>query len=282
MSVPFTPWYQNQTYERAEAPELFETTGPHGPAVVAILDKAGRTTPGWGRDEFMTNYKAGKFSYDRQMKIIEKKNHDGYAIVMRSLPLVCLDIDGKNGGLEGVRALGLLPKTLTEISKSGNGYHLFFKVQDSWDAQYGFNALPDVIGLLQGVDVRSTGCVYHYPQQRWNSLEHIADLPSYLEDIILQRSVRRSESGRVITETLKGDPADIAIMHEELREELLKPIRSGRRNTTLFALGCKMVTAQMTDWPELITARGTALRLPSEELDKIVENIRRYHTSYTQ
>ena len=280
--MSFTPWYQKQTYDRKEAPELFEAAGPCGPAIVSILDKVGRTTSGWGRDEFMTNYKAGKFSYDRQMKIIENKKYDGYAIVMRSLPLICIDIDGKNGGLEGVRALGLLPATLAEISKSGNGYHLFYQVPDSWDSQYGFNALPDVIGLQPGVDVRSTGCVYHYPQQRWNRHRPIVCLPDFLEDIILQRSIRRSESGRVITETLKGDPADIAILHDELREELLKPIRKGRRNTTLFALGCKMVTAQVPDWDASIVSRGDALGMDSEELEKIVENVRRYHTSYTQ
>ena len=62
----------------------------------------------------------------------------------------------------------MLPPTLAETSKSGDGYHLFYLVDEEWDDEKGYGLLGDRIGIEQGVDIRATGCVYHHPQQRWN------------------------------------------------------------------------------------------------------------------
>ena len=85
-----------------------------------------------GADGFMPRYLRGVFNSRRVVYGYERGKW-AYAFVMRSMRLVCVDIDGKNGGLEHAKKLGLLPPTLAETSKSGDGYHLFYLVDEEWD-----------------------------------------------------------------------------------------------------------------------------------------------------
>src|SRR5690606_23509761 len=100
--------------------------------------EGGQTQRGWGlyrrRDErdpadtgdkrepeFMPRYLRGEFLPRRALYAYEKGT-SAFAIVMRSVSLVCIDIDGKHGGLEDASELGALPLTLAETSKSGTGF----------------------------------------------------------------------------------------------------------------------------------------------------------------
>lgn len=198
-----------------------------------------------------------------------------FAFIMRSIKVVCIDIDGKNGGLEYASKLGYLPPTLAETSKSGNGYHLFYEVDDKWDDVEGFARFRDQIGIVQGVDIRATGCVYHYPQQRWN-WRNMAKLPKHLEQQLLHKIQTQQAAVVDIKKKLELDPVEVAIMQDELLDELKKPIADGKRNNTLFAIGSKMKLAQVPGWEEHVQDRAGQVGLKDDEIEKLVRNIDAY------
>ena len=107
----------------------------------------------------------------------------------------------------GLAALGILPPTLAETSKSGNGYHLFYLVsEDEWDPNAGFGMFGDRIGIEQGVDFRGTGCVYHYQSQRWND-RPLAELPDRIKDRLKAAQQRKAASAANIVKTLEDNGA---------------------------------------------------------------------------
>jgi len=203
-----------------------------------------------------------------------------FAFVMRSVRLVCIDIDGKNGGLIHAGKLGMLPLTLAETSKSGDGYHLFYATsEDEWDPVKGYATYSDRIGLEQGVDLRATGCVYHYPQQRWNGRE-IVELPDHLKKRLAAHSQAAAARTSSIVKTIETqDTEEILLMQDALTDDLKKPIPAGRRNTTLFAIGNQMKIAQVPQWEKQVYDRATDVGLDDEEATKLVTNIRRYGDS---
>ena len=276
------PWWETEIFEnQAPIPAAFIDTGPKGLALVSAYED-GRTQSGWGLEGkdgapgFMENYMKGRF--DKRPKIINyRKNGSPFAIVMRSLPVICIDIDGKNGGLEHVQRLGPLPLTLGETSKSGNGYHLYYRTDDQWDQAKGFAKFQDLIGIEQGVDIRATGCVYHYPQQRWNN-RGIEALPEFLADRLLQKKVlreKRAEAAKVLLQT--GEDWEILMEQQQLLARLAAPIPEGKRNNTLFAIGQDLKNAGVDEWPQYITDRAGQLGLPNEEIERLVRNIENYN-----
>lgn len=281
MTTAPMPWWRTDTYDVEEPlPEVFnKLEGPKGVALVAAYED-GKTSGGWGTDDggkgtFSQNYLAGKFGERRALFAFEKKQQP-FAIVMRSVRAVCVDIDGKNGGLEHAKKLGALPPTLGETSKSGDGYHLFYEVDDEWDDVEGFGILRDRIGIEQGVDIRATGCVFHYPQQRWNGRGMVM-LPDYLRELLVtkqqQQQSRREYASKVIA---SGDEDEILMLQSQLESDLAKDIPAGKRNTTLFAIGQQMREAGIDDWDEQIEKRGLAIGLDPDEVMKLVNNISRY------
>ena len=80
----------------------------------------------------------------------------------------------------------------------------------------------------------------------------------------------------VIQKTLALDPEEIAIMHDDLITELSRPIPTGKRNNTLFAIGSKMAEAKVPDWQTLVGDRAVAVGLDEDEVDKLITNIGRY------
>ena len=194
---------------------------------------------------------------------------------MRSLRLVCVDIDGKNGGLEYAGRLGALPLTLAETSKSGTGYHLFYYTEEPWVADTGFGMIPDQIAITQGVDIRGVGCVYHYPTQRWNGRD-ITALPEWLEERLREKQKRREASQAAMQKISTLDEMEKLMAHAELMDDLARPIPSGKRNSTLFAIGAKLMQAGVQDWEQAILARGDEVGLDEAETLKIVENIGTY------
>lgn len=278
------PWWRTDTYdyENPLPDTLFDKEGvwgPNGPALVQLFPD-GKTGPGWGlqgsdgRPGFMEKYRHLEFTPRRIMYGVERGSHD-FAWIMRSGNVVCFDIDGKNGGLEHASELGFLPPTLSEVSKSGNGYHLFYLTDDVWDSLTGYAAYTDHIGLVQGVDFRGTGCVFHYPAQKWNR-RGIARLPDHLDDMLTKKQLARSYTKSVIKKTLELDEMEILLMHQELMDELKKPIPAGRRNNTLFAIGTDMLAAGVPDWEQHLGDRATQLGLDSEEVGKLIANITKY------
>ena len=276
MDFSSKPWWRTDSYDReAELGRLDqeEYWGPNGAALVPLWDN-GTTWQGWGRDTFMDQYNKNAFSATRVLFGYNKKRWN-FAFVMRSARLVCIDIDGKNGGFDHASELGFLPPTAAETSKSGNGYHLFYLVDDEWDDKEGFARFKDHIGIVTGVDIRGTGCVYHYPSQRWNNRMPVM-IPIALRDRLLQKVMRQQQQAAVISKTLELEPEEVAIMHDELITELAKPIPAGKRNNTLFAIGSKLKAAQVDDWQDKVRNRADEVGLDEDEVDKLVNNIERY------
>jgi pterin-4a-carbinolamine dehydratase len=243
---------------------------------------SGLTDKGWGllppkgeRDGFMPRYNRGEFNPKRVLHGYAKGLW-AFAFIMRSMRLVAIDIDGKNGGLEHAKELGMLPLTLAETSKSGDGYHLFYLVDEQWDETTGFARLSDRIGIVQGVDIRATGCVYHHPQQRWNS-RALAPLPEHLYDQLTHRDQKIAAQTERINKVLENnDPMEVLMMQDEILSDLAKPIPAGKRNNTLFAIGSQMQEADIENWEVLLKDRASQVGLADDEADKIVANVQRY------
>jgi hypothetical protein len=278
------PWWRTDSYTITDAVpnEFNELEGPKGLALVKAWED-GRTDQGWGLigpkhepdNGFMPRYMRGEFN-ERRVLYGYNKGKWNFAFVMRSVQLVCIDIDGKNGGLEHAKRLGMLPPTLAETSKSGDGYHLFYTVDEEWDDVKGYGQLADRIGIEQGVDVRATGCVYHYPQQRWNDRGPVP-LPDHLKTLLLHREQKlTAETKRIETVLSNADPMEVLMMQDELMTELNKPIPQGKRNNTLFAIGNKMRQAEIVDWEIKLQDRATQVGLGADETTKLLENIERY------
>lgn len=281
------PWWQSDSYDvDAPVPDQIagvDYAGPKGLALVKAWP-SGLTDPGWGllppkdsTEGFLPRYMRGEFNPKRVLHGYSKGLW-AFAFIMRSMRLVCIDIDGKNGGLEHAKKLGMLPATLAETSKSGDGYHLIYSVDDQWDDVKGFGRLNDRIGLEQGVDIRATGCVYHYPQQRWNS-RSIVPLPSHLYEALTHRDQKVAAQNERIHKVLENDdPMEVLMMHDEILSDLAKPIPAGKRNNTLFAIGSQMAEAGVDDWETKLLARADEVGLSPDEGQKIVANVGRYAT----
>lgn len=279
-----TPWWRTETYDTADAvPPQFDHHwgGPRGIALVRAWPD-GRTDPGWGLnpskpggDGFMPRYWRGEFN-ERRVLYGYERGKWSFAYVMRSMRLVAIDIDGKNGGLEHAKRLGMLPPTMAETSKSGNGYHLFYLVEEEWDLATGFGVLGDRIGIEQGVDFRATGCIYHHPQQRWNH-RLPAVLPDHLFQLMKNREQKIAANAARITKVLANhDDTEVLMMHDEILTRLAKPIAQGKRNNTLFAIGSEMRQAQVPDWEARLMKRALEVGLDGEETNKLLANINRY------
>jgi hypothetical protein len=256
--------------------EVKKLAGPLGPAFVQVFED-GSTAPGWGGTSFIRKYNRSAFSARRAHAIFDR-HRTPFALVMRSVSMVCLDIDGKNGGFESAAALNL-PLTMAETSKSGNGFHLLYQVDDHWSPTFGFDRLRDRIGWRTGIDVRATGCVYHYPSQRWNTRAP-AQLPeSILTDLEMVRDdmvARIATLAALRTSTDPDDKMEFLMLQTSIQSKLTAPIPAGRRNNTLFAIGAEMKVAGIVGWAEQVHDRAVELGLDADEADKLIKNIERY------
>lgn len=278
MKLPDAPWWREDQYDLkgpGDGPDFGDASlwGPKGAALVQLWPD-GRTTQGWGRDEFMANYNALEFN-PRRIIYGYTKGRWAFAFVMRGARMICVDIDGKNGGFDHASELGFLPPTTAEVSMSGNGYHLFYEVEDEWDEREGFGRYRDVIGLVTGVDIRAVGCVYHKPTQRWNS-RPLAKLPEYLSQTLLAKTAEKERVMSNIAKTVQLEGDELLMLHDELFHELQRPIPAGKRNLSLFAIGSKMRAAEYPNWEAALEARGADIGLDDDEVQKIISNIGTY------
>lgn len=282
-----TPWWRTEEYgsDSALPTDIGSYAGPKGLALVKTWPD-GRTQPGWGLDGkdggdgFMPRYLRGEFDSRRVLYGYERGRWS-FAIVMRSVRLVCIDIDGKNGGLEYAKRLGSLPYTLAETSKSGDGYHLYYLIDQDWDEVSGYAPFADRIGIEQGVDIRVTGCVYHQRNQRWNDRAPVW-MPNHLRELLLRREQKvAAVTKRIETVLNNNDDMEILMLQDELVSDLGKPISVGKRNITLFALGSQMMQAKVPDWETLLKDRADELGLGLLETQKVIANINRYGSSVT-
>ena len=280
------PWWMTDTYDLSQPvpAEFHRYGGPEGVGLVRAWPD-GKTDPGWGLRKpedkessgFMWKYNRGTFA-DVPIVWGYQQKRWNFAFIMRSLKLVCIDIDGKNGGLLHAGKLGMLPYTLAETSKSGDGYHLFYATsEDLWDEETGFAQFSDRIALEQGVDLRATGCVFHHPNQRWNR-RPIAEFPAHLKTRLESHAQKAAAQIAAILSTIDmQDDVEVAIMQDNLLDDLKKPIPAGRRNTTLFAIGQQMKLALVPKWEKHLFDRATELGLDSVEANKLVANVRKYN-----
>ena len=265
-------WYEDiQQYEYAKLPD--EIAKYPKLAVVKVYP-SGKTQPGWGAKEFVENNERGLFDPQTNIAFAER-NSFAYAIVMRSLPMVCVDIDGKNDGVRTARLLQL-PRTLAERSKSGNGFHLFYRLPYATKTgDRGFAEIPDIVGLIPGVDIKGTGLVFHYPHQRWNN-HPVLTIPPSLHDLLsnardIKRTARVSRVGAA-----NLDPDELVIVHDELKAKLMKSIPHGTRNRKLYAIGAEMMTVNYPHWDIVLFERGLELGLEADEITEIINNIEKY------
>jgi hypothetical protein len=270
MKINSAPWYEQKKQYVDDAPIPATWPTKRELALVHVAGD-GATTKGWGRESFMDNYRAGKFEPTGYLRRFAHGRPFGF--VMRAVPLFCVDIDPKHGGLQSARILAL-PPTLAETSRSGNGFHLFYKEpKATWDEKYGFESLPDPNGLLPGIDIRSTGIVYHYPQQRWNDLAPAKPPPGILR--LLAERKRMNEAAIARTAAYKDlDPVDRAMYADELLDELRKFVPEGRRNTVLYSWGCK-ADGVVKDWPLHLYLRGEQLGLEEYELTQLIRSVQK-------
>ena len=270
-------WWKNDTFNNTDIiPEqMHDFAGPKGIATLRVFNN-GATQSGWSREKFMKNYLADKFNHKKTDNYFRYAKLP-FAFLMRSMSLICIDIDAKNGGLEHAhKFLGNAGRTLAETSKSGDGLHLFYSVPDEWDAFLGFSRFPDFIGIEQGVDIRSIGCVYHYPSQRWNDAP-IRTLPKYLREKLERYAAKRETHSQEHVSRVNHATADeLLLIVNQLEDELKKDIPEGRRNSTLFAIGLKMRDAQMENWRELVARRALEVGLPKDEIVRLTNNIGTY------
>jgi Bifunctional DNA primase/polymerase, N-terminal len=278
------PWWRTENYSDAIGlpGSIDDLAGPNGTALVRVWPD-GRTDSGWGLtspkgDGFMAKYLRNEFN-PRRIVYGYDRGKWAFAFVMRSVRLVCIDIDGKNGGLDHAKHLGMLPPTLAETSKSGDGYHLWYRYEEQWDHSTGFGSINDRISLEQGVDLRAVGCVYHYQQQRWNG-RPVADLPDHLLQMLTARQQKlASATSRIEKVLANNDELEVLMLHDEIIADLKKPIDQGKRNTTLFAIGAQMQQAEVPGWEDLLKDRAIEVGLPADETLKIIANIERYGKS---
>lgn len=284
-------WYKDRGVFYLREPALpahfNHYAGPNGPALVRVFGD-GKTTPGWGLQPtertpgFMVNYQNHSFWSGQILHEHTSRTQRPFAIVMRSVNMIALDIDRhlEDGGADGFIAAAKLqlPPTLAETSKSGEGRHLFYLTDDIWNDELGFAMWDDVIGLVPGIDVRATGCMYHYAQQRWNDVAP-APLPDSITELLTKRRERKQLSTQLIAAAAAADPNDeeALIMHDALIQELARPIPVGKRNATLFAIGSKLYQANVPDWDVHLAERAADLGIDAEESAKIIANITKYN-----
>jgi hypothetical protein len=65
-------------------------------------------------------------------------------------------------------------------------------------------------------------------------------------------------------------------MHDEILNDLAKPMPQGKRNNTLFAIGQKMREAEIPDWEQKLSDRATQVGLDQMEIGKLIGNIEKY------
>ena len=280
MSTTTTPWWtQKQSFTADGLLPPMESLIPAGPRGLAYVqvNPDGSTAEGWGGAQFMGRYHKRGFDMRRALAIYNKKGTP-FAMVMRSVKMICLDIDGKNGGIESAAMLNL-PETLAETSKSGNGFHLFYTVEDTWSPTFGFERLRDRIGWRKGIDVRAVGCVYHYAGQQWNTMAPVP-MPEHilidLETASQAVTEKREHLLALSTSTDPDDQMEFLMLQTTIESRLAEKIPAGKRNNTLFAIGAEMKAAQIIGWEEQVYNRATEIGLPDDEAEKLVTNIRKY------
>lgn len=265
-----TMWYEDEDQYTEVTPwsDLAEHSGPHGVAVVQVFRE--KTQPGWGHERFMKNYSRSFFDPG---KVPEGKP---YALVMRSLRLLCVDIDGKNDGYKAAKKLEL-PPTLAETSKSGNGHHLLYSYPDEWDENAGYVDQPDRINMWQGIDIKSVGVVYHHLHQRWNT-EAIAVLPESIGADLRRRRARDEFLTTTPSQASELSDEDLKFKRDMLLIELSRA-RSTGRDSSLWRIGASLLNLGVDEayMAEKIRAAGIRWGVPLDVIDgKIIPNIISY------
>ena len=279
-------WYEDESQYVHNEPiprEFLTFQGPNGLALVDVF-KNGATTPGWGlvgKDGgpgFARNYSKHKFS--PAPRLVKFNQGNPFAFVMRSLRLVMVDIDRHltDGGADGLisAATMKLPPTLAETSRSGAGRHLFYSVDDIWSDELGFGMYDDALGVEPGIDIRATGCAYHYPSQHWNNLP-VATIPDSVKAYLVVKKNRKNAQIAALRHAASNpDSEEALVIQDALLQELARNIPVGKRNASLFAIGSKMKEAGILEWMAAVADRANELGLSDEETNKLIGNIERY------
>lgn len=260
------PWWR-AAKQYADAEPIPDALAAYEPDVVRAYADRSETQPGWGVHEYLDNRHL--FAPARQDLTRP------FGVVMRSIPGLCVDIDGKNGGTSAetanaLQALGLADTpTLAERSKSGNGYHLFYAVADEWrtdPARPGFALFADRIGVLMGVDIKAVTLVFHHPHQRWNALP-VADLPEAFASLLATNQRRRADPA------LPASPqARLAALRSLAR--LRWPVEDGSRNTTLWGIAKDLYRSGFPEWESLIEWAADQCGLSDRETATVLGSAR--------
>jgi hypothetical protein len=266
-----TRWYQQPEQYLGNTrmgEQLDQYAGPNGTAYVKVYGE--KTQPGWGHERFMKNYTRNFFGHHK----IDPR--EPFAIVMRSLRLLVIDIDGKNDGYKAAAELDL-PPTLAETSKSGDGHHLFYSYPDEWHPIEGYAGQPDRVGMWPGIDVKSTGVVYHHPQQKHNGLG-IAPVSYKVMEMLEKRNARDAQLRVTPEQASEMTDEDLKFKRDILLIELSQP-RTDGRDTSLWRIGASLLNLGVdeTYMAEKILAAGLKWGVPEDIINgKIIPNIINY------
>jgi len=272
MGRPGPQWFED--HEQYVNRDLPTQLGNWPRASLVKVNSDGTTQKGWGQDDFVRNQEAGHFPVEKSLRLFARYGQP-YGIVMRSLPMLCTDIDGKNGGIGTSRVLNL-PRTLAERSKGGNGYHLFYSIPYTlWDPVYGYNEIPDIIGLIPGVDIKGTGIVFHYPNQMSNLLD-VAPLPPSLHSLVSRAREIRHHARVTRADAENLDDEEKAILWDSLLTKLNARFAAGNSNNSLYKIGARMFSADYPDWQAEIARRGREIGKDEREISEIIKNIENY------
>lgn len=204
-------------------------------------------------EQILKSWKKEAFSDKKTVQYYWKLNPNYNIGIKTGDGLLVIDVDNKNGkkGSESIKEyIHQFPKTF--LVKTPNGFHLYYKVKESY---------PNKVNLYEGIDIRCEGGYVVAPPS-------IVDGKNYK----VVHDVDIAEANEAVYAFLEGNKKPSV---ESIKEE---SIPTGSRNDTLFRLACYMHSKGFSDKAiELSIHYENKERcvppLPKHEIDIIVDSV---------
>jgi hypothetical protein len=232
----------------------------------------------------VNDWKPGKFKATKE-KVVGKD----HALLMKSINVLCVDIDGKNGGMDNLHKLGYLPPTLAEISRSGTGYHLYYSLTDAQNSTFSMD-FAGKSALATGVDIKTQGLVFQAvatsKHQMYNARQ-LSLIPDSLANLVELNTIKKQKA-RVFFKSPQGlkelekkrqaqpkDEWDWSSLGTPCSGYCLSPIPQGMRNDSLYTFGLAKMANGETDWEKHMGHAARKSNIPNDELGVLVGQVKR-------